>query len=176
MAYTHFNAISVTGSGGFAVGSRTAGESVVISTAGAVTVAGAITCTGAITASGEITASGVNLNNENSTIVQTLVWASTATQSWYTAAPVAGTITKGYLVHPVASGTSNAVAVLDGTAGAAVLSFAATVGTVGTIQTVAATGAAAAFAQGDLIKVTMTAANTSVDQKYQTLVLVMDRT
>lgn len=169
MGYTHFDSVAVTGSGGFAVGSRTAGESVVISTAGALTLAGAITATG------EVTASGVNLNDENATIVQSLVWASTATQSWYTVAPVAGNVTKGYLVHPVASGTSNAVAVSHGTAGAAFLSFSATVSTIGTITTASATGTVA-VTQGELIKVTMTAAATSVNQAYQTVAIIVDRT
>jgi len=169
MGYSHFNAISVTGSGGFAVGSRTAGESVVISTAGDLTLAGAITATG------EVTASGVNLNNENATIVTTLTWASTATQSWYVCAPVAGNITKGYLVHPVAAATSNAVAVLHGTAGAGILSFAVTAGTIGTITAASATGTVA-VTQGELLKVTMTASNTSIDQKYQTLCIILDRT
>lgn len=173
MAYTHFKGLCAT-SHGFAVGAA-GSESVVINTAGAVTVAGAITATGAITSSGAITGEGVNLNDENATVQMVLVYNTTATQSWYTCAPKAGNITKGYLVHPVAAATSNAVVVNHGTAGATILSFAAVAGTVGTITTCAASGTTA-VTQGELLKVTMTAAATSVDQKYQTLVIVMDRT
>jgi len=169
MGYSHHDSISVTGSGGFAVGSATAGESVVISTAGNITVAGSVTATGAVTSE------GVNLNDSNCTFCNTFTWSTTATQSWYTVAPVAGNISTGYLVHPVATGTSNKVEVLHGTAGAAILTFAAAAATVGTITTDTATGTVAVTA-GELLKVTMTASATSTNQVYQTLAIVIDRT
>lgn len=165
MSYTHHNSISVTGSGGYAVGSKVDGETVVIDTGGGVTCSGALT-----------TSSGAVVSDDNSNITFTYVWNTTATQSWYCSTPVAGNVSHGYLTHQVAAATTGKIEVLNGTAGAAILTFPNSVGTVGSVQTVAATGSETAFTAGQCIKVTMTATATSVDETFSSVCIVMDRT
>jgi hypothetical protein len=103
-----------------------------------------------------------------------LAWASTATTSWYTSAPVAGNVVAAYLTYPVASGTGNGAVINHGTAGATFATFAAAECTVGTIVTGTLSGTVAVTA-GELLKVTMTAQATSDDQVYQNITLVYDR-
>lgn len=124
-----------------------------------------------------IGAKGSEVDIDAGSVQQTIqtIWTDTAGESWYTAAPVKGNLVSGYLVCPVVTGTTGLVEVLHGTAGAALMTFAAAAATVGTILEGVTTGTVAVTA-GELLKVTLTAADTSDNQVYQTVVLVFDRT
>ena len=89
MGYTHHDSLSTTGSGGFAVGSASAGETQVIWPSG----------------------------NAKQTI-QTNLWpVTTAAANTYITAPIAGTVA-AFVNYSVSAGTGRAVTVVVGSAGA----------------------------------------------------------
>jgi hypothetical protein len=101
-------------------------------------------------------------------------WASTANASWYAAAPTSGNVVAAYLTWPVAAATTGAYVISHGTAGGTFATFGAQVATVGSIATATLSGTVAVVA-GELLKCTMTASATGINQVYQNLTIVYDR-
>jgi hypothetical protein len=142
MGYTHHDAISVTGSGGIAVGSASAGESVVINTAGALTLAGAITATG------DITIGGVQQNTAQG-VLQT---ASTDGGTTWHVSPYACNITASVALS-VSSGTGRVVSVVHGSAGDNAASWAGGAsGTIGAVKAMTAS-AVPSLTAGEVFRV-----------------------
>ena len=166
MAWTHFKGLCSTSSG-FAVGPA-GSESVVISTAGAVTVAGAVTATGDITTSGDIIADGVVQNEAQG--VMTVATTDGGT-SWHVA-PYACNVT-GYVGLSVSSGTGRVISVVHGSAGDNALSIAT--GATGTIGKVLAMTASAvpSFTAGEIFRVVQATCATA---QVSTCTIIMTKT
>lgn len=152
MGLTHFDGVSV-GSSGLAVGTASAGETVVITSAGAHQTTAGTELTGAVALSID------------------LVAGSTAAVTYYTVAPIAGDVT-GYAVWQVSAGTGRAVTVTVGSAGAELLQMSAlgASGTIGAVSTLSNTSGTTAVTAGQAIKVALASCATAQVEVGCTLV------
>lgn len=144
MGYTHYNSISVTGTGGFAVGSATAGETRIIDSSG-----------------DTYKPSGTQLSTKEGVMNFYLSGSSTAAQVQWGVAPYDCSV-EGYVAWTVSSGTGRVVAVAHGSAGDNALST-GTTGVTGTIGAVVAMTASAdtTFSAGEVFRITCTSCATA---------------
>ena len=132
MGYTHFDKISTTS--GYAVGTSTAGETLLIG------------------ASGDV----------KSSVSTILAAASTAAVYGYLAAPAAGTVS-GYATYSVSAGTGRAVTVTVGSAGAILLQTGAVAasGTQGKAVTMSNTSGTTTVSAGQTMKIALASCATA---------------
>ena len=154
MGYSHFDGIAVTGSSGLAVGSATAGETVIIDSSGNIYDGGSVQ---------QNTAQGV--------MQHSWVTASTAAASdYYFTAPYACSVS-GYVNFAVSSGTGRIVAVAHGSAGDNALATAS--GVTGSIGASVAMTASAdvTFTAGEVMKCSLASCATTQTEVGLTVML-----
>ena len=135
MGYTHHDAISITGSGGIAVGSATAGETVIVTQGGV-----------------HQTSLGTSLLG----VVPVAVTLTGAGTTAYASAPIAGNVT-GYANYAVSTGTGRAISVSTGSAGADLCATGAVgvQGLIGASVTMTASSGGNTVTEGQVISVAM---------------------
>lgn len=160
MGYTHHDAIAVTGTGGLAFGTATAGETRVIDSSGNITVAGTLTGS-----------AGVSYDTYQGVMTHAWVTASTAVApSYYYTAPYACSVA-GYVNFAVSSGTGRIVAVSHGSAGDNALATASGIsGSIG--ASVAMTASAdVTFTAGEVMKCSLASCATVQTEVGLTILL-----